>query len=193
VATNCTDEELMGCVAEQNRDAFDELDHRYRSYIANFVRSKLHSNEHVDDVVQEVFLRVYRSAASFDRQRKLRKWLFVIAMNEVRRAWTRSSHTALSLSYTVGEDESLELESLLADNSPGPQEITEHKLEAKQLRQAMELLPETQREALLLRTYVEMSLKEIAERMHCPVSTVNSRLHHAMEKLRLMLSGSEAA
>lgn len=192
LVAHCSDEQLMGCVAEYNGEAFDELDHRYRSYIRNFVRRKLHGDELVDDVVQEVFLRLYRSAGRFDQKRELRKWLFVIAMNEVRRAWSRSSHTTLSLSHTVGEDDTLEIESILADSSPTPEETAEHDLEARQMRRAMELLPETQRNALQMRTYDEMSLKEISQQMHCPISTVNSRLHHAEEKVRMILCGAAA-
>jgi len=183
----------MACSALQNWDAFDELSKRYRTYITNFVRRKLRDEAQVDDVVQEIFLRLYRSAARFDSTRELKKWLFVIAMNEVRRAWAKSGHATLSLSHAAGEDETLTYESMLADDAPGPEEIAEHGIEAAEMRRAMELLPETQRVALLMRTYDELSLKEIAQRMHCPVSTVNSRLHHAEDKVRRMLCGTEAA
>jgi RNA polymerase sigma-70 factor (ECF subfamily) len=179
----------MAPTAHHDRLAFDELHRRYGSYVTNFVRRKLPDDEQVADVVQEVFLRLYRSAGHFDPQRQLRRWLFVIATNEVRRQWSRNNRAPLSLGRLLNEeDEPLEYESVLADPHPGPYELALAGLVSHKLRLAIDTLPDYQRTTLILRAYGELSLQQIAERMDCPISTVNSRLFYAGEKIRRMLA-----
>jgi RNA polymerase sigma factor (sigma-70 family) len=186
-----SDEQLLAATAGGDSEAFNELYLRYGKFITNYVRRKLHDAEQTDDVVQEIFLRLYRSAARFDPARPLRQWLFTIASNEIRRQWQRSANTPLSLSHAAEDDEG-PLERVLTDASQTPEERAVTLVQAQQLLRAIQLLPEFQRQTLLLRAYGELSLKEIAAAMHCPLATVSSRLHYAIERVRQLIGNTAA-
>jgi RNA polymerase sigma factor (sigma-70 family) len=189
-----SDEELMSATAAGCSAAFDELHRRYSAYIRNFVRRKVHGDDAVEDVVQEIFIRLYKGAGRFDPARQLRQWLFAIASNEVRRHWARAGKIAkLTVSERCEDEHVEELESLLMDTGPGPYEIAVSRLLSAQLRRAIESLPEVQRTALLLRAYGGLSLQEIATATHSRVPTVSSRLHYAVEKMKRMLTEGELA
>lgn len=180
-----TDEELMAACAAGEKYAFDELHRRYGSYIRNFVQRKICDAGQAEDIAQEVFLRLFRSSARFDAARPFKKWLFTIASNEVRRYWSRSARTPLSLSRSALDDENSDnFEALLPDTHPIPDEVYLDSIKSEVLRKAIIELPEFQRTALIMRVYRNMSLKDIAEATHMHLATVNSRLQHATQKLR---------
>jgi RNA polymerase sigma factor (sigma-70 family) len=119
-----SDERLMARCAKGDTSAFDELYRRYAAFIGNFVARKISDRGQAEDVTQEVFLRLYRSAAGFDPSRQLRRWLFTIAANEVRRYWSRNSRSPLSLSRNAANDgSSADFEELLPDSHEGPDDV----------------------------------------------------------------------
>lgn len=188
-----SDEELLAACAQQQEGAFPLLQERLRPYVRNMLRKMLHADDHVDDLTQEVFLRLYRAAASFDPARPLRKWLVTIMLNEVRR-FTSRQKTVVSLSTSLHDsDESLELGSVLTDNRPTPEVFTERALLFQHLRHLLDRLPAVQRDAMVMRYLHDLSLEEIAARLDCPLATVSSRLHYAAAKLRNWLGKSFAA
>lgn len=167
--TRATDAYLTGAIANGDADAARALVDRYRRPLAAVLQRALGSPADVDDVFQETWIRVVRSAHRYDPEQRFSNWLFTIAWNLVKDRWSRR----------VEHDEITDVASTAAS-------AEERVLEAERARRMRELvaqLPERLSQAILLRYFEELSEKEVAERLGVPVGTVKSRLHHGLKKL----------
>lgn len=128
----------------------------------------------VDDLLQETWIRVIRSASRYDPLQPFPAWLFAIAMNRFR---TRAARTR-------SESEKREPLGEIAtpDSTHGAVEAAER---AARVRALVASLPPHLADAVLLRYFEELSEKEVAAAMGVPVGTVKSRLHAAVARLRL--------
>jgi RNA polymerase sigma-70 factor (ECF subfamily) len=188
-ATRVSDEELVGRLAAGDSSAFDEVFERYHNQIYNFVKKQVTDAGAIEDLVQEVFLRVYKSAKNFDVEKKFSSWLYKIALNEVKRFWKRSaSRQTYSLNAPLGDEGGdAERADLLEDQRPSPDTVTETELFSKNLRHLIDRLPEKQRMVVMLKVYQDLTFEQIAEICECPLSTVLSRMRYAVNKLRRWL------
>lgn len=187
------DEELMREIATGDLHAFDTLYGRYHQQIYNFVRKQINSPDSAEDLVQEIFLRVFRSAKGFDVEKKFSSWMYRIALNEIKRHWKRSTaRQAYSLNAPIGDGAGdAERQDLLEDQHPGPAETFETETFSQELRQLIDRLPEKQKTVVLLKVYQELTFEQIAEICECPLSTVLSRMRYAVSKLRRWLGLEE--
>jgi len=186
-----SDEELIGRIASKDEDAFKILLGRYESRLYNFALRMLRRSEDAEDVLQEVFLRVYRKAKTFKPKYRASTWLYTITRNACLDSLRKGSRTmTVSMAQPLGNSDGgkeLTLQDTLEDNSPAPiEEAVEQELSDK-VRDAVNCLPEPHRMVVVLREYEQLSCTEIAEVINCPVGTVKSRLHYAMEALRVKL------
>ncbi len=134
----------------------------------------------VDDLVQEAFLRSFEALARYEDRGHLRTWLFRIAINAARDARRRSGLVVTQADVRALAD--------LPDFSGDPARLALEQLDGAVLGAAVARLPESQREALVLRFYADLPLGEIARIAGCPEGTVKSRLHYALRKLRGLLA-----
>lgn len=145
----------------------------------NFIYRYVGDRFAAEDLAQEVFLRVYRSAAGFEPLGKVSTWIFKIAYNlSVNEILRRKKLCNLPDTLGVVAEKRIEPE---APDS----------FEGNELREAMmdsiRLLPENQRAALLLRVNEELSYSEIGKVLSTSVSSVESLIFRARENLRKML------
>jgi RNA polymerase sigma-70 factor, ECF subfamily len=183
------DEVLIGELACGDVRCFDLIFDRYHQQIYNFIKKQVSDHESVEDLVQEVFLRVYKSAKNFDVTKKFSSWVYKIALNEVKRHWKRTgSRQTFSLNAPLG-DEGGESEraDLLEDVRITPEAATESELFSKNLKLLIDKLPEKQKTVVILKIYNDLTFEEIAEICDCPLSTVLSRMRYAVSKLRRWL------
>lgn len=169
--SRATDAFLTGCLANGDADAARALVDRYRRPLAAVLRRALASPADVDDVFQETWIRVVRSAHRYDPEQRFSNWLFAIAWNLVRDRWSRRVEHADT--------------DLAAVPSPArsPEELAVDEDRARRLRELVERLPERLSQAILLRYFEELSENEVARRLGVPVGTVKSRLHNGLKKL----------
>lgn len=160
-----TDEELVGRVAQGNEPALAELLRRYERPLSHFIFRHTGGRD-VEDLYQETWLRVVRAAARFDRSRRFSTWLFQIAVN-LCRDWRRAA-----------PPDPAELPPTAAAGDTAAR--TDAGLDAQRL---LALLPEPQREVVILRYYHDLSEDEMARILDCPKGTVKSRLHNALARL----------
>ncbi len=167
-----SDEELMSLLAEGNCKAFDAIYDRYSKKILNFLYRLLNFDyDKAQDMLQEVFLKIIEKPTMFNTDRKFSPWIYAIALNLCRNEFKRTArHESFAeeqnLSGLVSEDLSFETAEF------------ERVLESE-----LGLMDLSHRTAFLLRYKEELSLKEIAEVMDCPVGTVKSRLFYALKNL----------
>lgn len=135
-----------------------------------------------EDLVQETYLRATSAANRPDSNSNLKGWLFVIMRN----AWLNQVRHRNSGPRFVDLDAS---EQSIDETQETPHVVYLRKLERKQVREAIESLPEAYREIVVLRDIEGFTYQEIALVLDCPAGTVMSRLGRARGKLRKLLSG----
>ncbi|HEX8951341.1 MAG TPA: RNA polymerase sigma factor [Polyangia bacterium] len=181
-----SDESLMLRYRDGDVRAFELLVTRHRKPLFNFILRFVRDTAAAEDVTQETFLRLVKGADAYERQAKFTTWLYTIARNLCVDAARRGKHRkAASLDAPVGdEDGSASLLDFVADGGAAVDRQAQSRELAVRLQQAIESLPDEQREIFLLREVADLQFNEIANVIGCPENTVKSRMRYALEKLR---------
>ena len=181
-----TDEALMQAFARGNMNAFEQLYDRHETGVWRFVFRSVQNNEVTDDLVQELWFSVTRSAASYEPTAKFKTWLFTMARNRViDHVRTRKNHASIDAENEEGESM---FSDLAAESRLGPMRQVSSREQAKALLDAIEQLPADQREAFLLQAEGDMSVEEIAAAIGVTFETAKSRLRYARNKLKTLLA-----
>jgi RNA polymerase sigma-70 factor (ECF subfamily) len=160
--------------------SFDVLVERYQTRLLNFVYRIVGDRERAEDLVQEVFVRVYRHLGRFDRSKKFSTWIYTIASNLAKNELRNRSRNPLVLftSMTKGwEDEERPLE--FEDPSSRPDDLFRKRHVRELVESSVAQLPTHHREVFMLREIEGRSYEEIAEITDCNLGTVKSRLNRA--------------
>ncbi len=171
-------------------DAFAELAARHEKRLWNFLRRFVRDKATAEDLLQEVFLRVVRSAHEWQPTAKVSTWLFTIARNlctdHARRAELRQAD---SLDANRSDDSGLRtIDRVAAEGGNAEKEVMGREI-ASLVDQAVATLPVEQREVFLMREVMDMSFAEIAAQTGASEPTVKSRMRYALERLREALDG----
>lgn len=167
---------LLRRVCGGDRLAFQALYRSYFSRLARFLDRMTRNVPLVEEIINDTMMVVWQKAATFDGSCKLSTWIFAIAYRQ-------------ALKALRGLDVPLEPQ----EDQPGEAGAEpEHALAARQLQRgvsrALDALPMEQRMVVSLTYYHGMAYQEIADTMGCPVNTVKTRMFHARQKLKDMLS-----
>ena len=166
--------------------AFEQLYDRHETSVWRFVFRSVQNNALTDDLVQEVWFSVTRSALSYEPTAKFKTWLFTMARNRViDHVRTAKNHASIDAENEEGESM---FSDLAADSRLGPMRQVSSREQAKALLDAIEQLPEDQREAFLLQAEGDMSVEEIAAAIGVTFETAKSRLRYARNKLKTLLA-----
>jgi RNA polymerase sigma-70 factor, ECF subfamily len=174
------DTDLVNAFLAGESRSFDVLVDRYQARLLNFVYRIVGDRERAEDLVQEVFIRVYRHLARFDRSKKFSTWIYTIASNLGKNELRNRSRNPLVLftSITQGwEDEERPLE--FEDPSSRPDDLFRKRHVKELVEQSVAQLPQHHREVFVLREIEGRSYEEIAEITRCNLGTVKSRLNRA--------------
>ena len=183
------DEDLMVLYQQGEVRAFEVLLARHRRPVFNFILRFIGDKETAEDLLQESFMRVIRGADAYKRQAKFTTWLYTIARNLCVDQTRRRKHRKhASLDAPMGSDED---SGTLLDVVAGNELASDRKTVNKELFATMEKaiagLAEDQREVFLMREFLDLPFKQIAEVVGVAENTVKSRMRYALEKLRLEL------
>jgi RNA polymerase sigma-70 factor (ECF subfamily) len=179
--TDANDVHLMSLVSGGDVAAFETLVEKHQTLVAGTVARMLGNNSDVEDVAQQVFVRVWKSARRYVPRAKFTTWLLKITrnlvFNEMRR---RKRHAATPLQTGI-EGEEMQLKD---ERSQTPDaSLLENELQGA-IDSAIADLPGTQRMAVILRRYEELSYEEIADVLDQSVPAVKSLLFRARTELR---------
>ena len=179
-----SDEELVSLSQAGDLDSFNQLVLRWERPIYALAYRVIGREEDARDVAQETFLRAFRALKGFKGQAKFSSWLYRIALN-LCRDWMRRQRRA----PVVQAPEGVELMDLASER--GPAESIEDLVSRRELSavvaDAMALLPEEQRTAIILKEYHGLTFQEIADLLDCPLSTVKTRLYQGLSVVRRQL------
>ena len=168
--------------------AFELLVIRYKDLMINYIYRCINDYHRAEDLAQETFIRVLRSASNYEPKCQFKNWIYLIATNLCRNE-VRNRHRRKTafLDDVVSEGEDVNHSALMRDVSSLPDELYEKKEQQLMIQQTLNLLPENQRIALNLVTYQELRYDEIAEIMDCSVSAVKSLIHRARQNMKTLL------
>ena len=185
------DAELMLRVREGDDAGFAPLLERYRGPVAHFLYRMVQNRAISEELAQEVFLRVYRSRATYEPTAKFTTWLFRIAthvgLNWLRDGRKEKGQESLSPSW-VNDSSPDGFERQVADGRPNVEQILLYRVKLWEVRMAIEGLPAKQRAAVLMHKYEELEYSQIAGALNCSESAVKSLLFRAYETLRARLA-----
>lgn len=176
---------LMRLIAEGDEEAFRLLVERYQHLVCGTITKMLGDPIEAEDLAQQVFLRVYKAAKSYQPSAQFKTWLFTIVRNLVLNEYRRRTRAWLQPLPSPEEDESSSYGAELPDKaakSPDQQALEKEMMRA--IDRAILALPEQQRLAVILRRYDEFSYEEIATVLKTTVPSTKSLLFRARESLR---------
>jgi len=178
----------MSAVQEQQAGAFDLLFERYAAAVRGHLNRIVRDPSAAEDLLQEVFLLVWRRANQWKAQGSFKGWLFRIATNQALnylRSLRRRPEQPLQPAGSQDLETELDAPAWLVDSaSLGPDSALEAAEQRLRLQKIFQDLPEEKRLVFKLVHQDEMSLKEAADELGIPEGTAKSRLHYARQQLR---------
>lgn len=176
-----TDEDLVARSRGGDVESFNQLILRWERPIYALAYRVIGRDEDARDVCQETFLRAFRALPGFKGQAKFSSWLYRIALN-LCRDWVRRQRRARLVQVPEGVDPA----ELAAERGPAEsiEDLVSRQELSEAVAEAMALLSEEQRTAIILKEYHGMTFQEIAELQGCPLSTVKTRLYQGLSVLR---------
>lgn len=178
-----SDQELVEHIASRDPSALDEAYRRFSRPVYSLAYRVLNDAASAQDVVQEVFLKLWRQPESYNPQRgSLGPWLLSVTHNRaidvLRRRRVRDEYQL---------PETLELDQLVVDTSADPSDLASMSEAADAIRRALSQIPEAQREAIEMAFFQGKTHAEISEELGEPLGTAKTRIRLGMRKLRSLL------
>jgi RNA polymerase sigma-70 factor (ECF subfamily) len=183
--TERTDDDLMRDLARGQQEALGPLYSRYAALVFHMANQSL-DRPAAEEIVQEVFLTIWRGAGSFDSaQGGFRPWLLRLVhwkiLNELRRRRRRPSEQK----GEVGDEDRFQQ---VADLEPGPEERAWQNEHGKIVHSALEALPPKQRQAVAMAFLEDMTHEQVAQALDVPLGTAKTRIRSGLQILRMQLS-----
>ena len=183
------DHRLLSALQAAEEGAYEKLIERFQTPVYNLAYRLLNDQSDASDVLQEVFLKVFRNIRHFRGESSLRTWIYRIAVNEShnRRRWLfRHRRGETGIEDTFEDNESRERP--LMDSGETPFDFTMNREAQMLLEEALASLNPVYRDVLVLREVEEMGYEEIAEVLEVSIGTVKSRIVRGREALRKYLA-----
>jgi RNA polymerase sigma-70 factor (ECF subfamily) len=186
--------DLLARTGLGDRAAFATLYARTSAHLLGVVMRIQRDRALAEDILQEVYVNVWRAAQSFDAaQSQPLTWLTSVARNRaidsLRRAQAQPQLKA-NLSTTANEDEETDVYDTVADDAPGPLDLLSRASDARALSACMQGLSAQQRQSVALAFFDGLSHAEVAESMREPLGTVKSWVRRALMSLKNCLEAA---
>ncbi len=176
-----TDQELVEKAQQGDKKAFNLLVVRYQNRVAGLL-TRYVSRDDIPDIVQESFIKAYRSLASFRGESAFYTWLYRIAVNTAKNHLTALGRRPPKEDILAEDAESYDAGTQLRETDTPENLVLSNELK-RVVFETIENLPEELKIAITLREIEGLSYEEIAEVMSCPVGTVRSRIFRAREAI----------
>ena len=184
------EEALFVMRLQANEDAaYDELVRTYSASIFHVAYRMLGDTAEASDIVQEIFLKVFRNIGGFKGEAALKTWIFRIAFSEIlnRLRWWKRRHRFATVSLDEAPNDLGMSSRIIAASSPTPEQALQSKEEEGAIQQALGKLSREHRSIVVLRDIEGFSYNEIADVLGVSVGTVKSRLARARADLKKSL------
>jgi len=175
--------EVISRCQQGDQEALRAIFEQYQKKVYRIAYGVVRRREDAHDIVQEVFIKLFRSIKNFRGKSQFYTYLYRMAMNTALDHVRKMKRTRSSSLDEEGSPQPADE----IENRPD-QILYQKELEEK-LKEALEKLPSDQKATLIFREIEELSYQEIAETMGCSIGTVMSRLHYGRKKLQELLKG----
>jgi RNA polymerase sigma-70 factor (ECF subfamily) len=182
---------LIDSLREGSEQAYEELLTRFQQPVYALALRLLDDQGEACDVVQEVFLKVFRNVANFRGQSTLKTWIYRITVNEAHNArrWF-FRHRRAEVELDKNPDDARNWKEIIPDRSRSPFDVAFDREQQVMIEAALERINPIFREAVVLRDISDLAYEEIAEILGISLGTVKSRILRGREALREELAGS---
>ncbi len=185
LAEDSLDAHLMLRVRGGDSRAMEELIRRHQDSVYATVANMLRHGGDVEDISQQVFIRIWKGAATYEPSSKFTTWMYTIVRNLVFNEMRRQKRKPV-LSSDALEEENGQIISV--DNAPSPDTAMEHSELSQAIEEAISSLPEQAALAIQMRRYDDLSYEEIAQVLGISVSATKSLLFRARNALKEKLA-----
>jgi RNA polymerase sigma-70 factor, ECF subfamily len=182
---------LIETLRQGSEHGYEELLARFQQPVYTLALRLLSDPSEASDVVQEVFLKVFRNIGAFRGQSSLKTWIYRITVNEAHNArrWF-FRHRRREVELDNSPEEARNWKEIIPDGSRSPYDIACNREQRSMIEAALERINPIFREAVVLRDITDLSYEEIAEVLGVSLGTVKSRILRGREALRDELAGS---
>ncbi|MGB7606627.1 MAG: sigma-70 family RNA polymerase sigma factor [Lutisporaceae bacterium] len=174
------DKDILQRCKKNDKNAFAELFKFYQNYLFKICFSYVHNEQQTLDLMQEVFIKLYKNIDKYDEKYPFHPWIRRITVNTCINEKRKQSPILVPLST---DDESMDIEEQLAAEQDIEQEVERNDM-ARIIKEHIDCLQEKQRMVIILRYYEDLSYEEIAELLHIPLGTVKTDLYRAKNALK---------
>ncbi len=179
-----TDFGLISKIAKGNRESFREFVTAHQKTVLNLCYGFLRNKQDAEEIAQDVFIEIFRSAYKFRAESNVKTWLYRIAVNKSLNLIRKKK---LSKWLPVYSNESLDEEKHSASEYDNPQQISEKDELRKQISKALNTLSMNQKIAFTMNKVDGLTNKEISEAMEISIQSVDVLIHRAKSNLRKKL------
>ena len=179
-----SDNKIIERIISGDRQAYAYLVDRYKGPIYNLAFRMTGHHQQTEDLAQEIFLRAYQSLDKFDASRRFFSWLYTLALNLLRNHLKKRK--PLRLHDARNTRQKLEV----ADHR-NPELIVNEMEQCRLLSQKIQALPVSQKEAVVLRYYQDLSFEDIAEILDISLSAAKMRVYRGLARLSELLKKEE--
>ncbi len=183
---NLSDKALISLIKLGDREAFNILVKRYEKRVFNILYLQLGPINDLEDLAQEVFLRIFKNINKFRGEAQFSTWLYRIVLN-LSYDYKRKNKNIFSLDENIDEESEEVFENIIPTTEDDPEKTLERMELRIKIRKAIKSLSKEYQEVLILREFEGLSYEEIAKILNCPMGTVESRLFRARDELRKKL------
>jgi RNA polymerase sigma-70 factor (ECF subfamily) len=189
-AQDAGDALLVESLRSGSEQAYEQLLARFQQPVYSVAMRLLDNQSEAYDVVQEVFLKVFRNIENFRGQSSLKTWIYRITVNEAHNArrWF-SRHRRQEVELDTEPQDNRNWKETIADNGRSPFDVVLDHERAEMIAAALERINPVFREAVVLRDITDLSYEEIAEVLGVSLGTVKSRILRGRDALRGELAG----
>ncbi|MFZ5527781.1 MAG: sigma-70 family RNA polymerase sigma factor [Pseudomonadota bacterium] len=189
--------DMLSRIALGDRVAFDTLYRHSSAHLLGVILRIQADRAQAEDVLQEVYVNVWRAAQSFNPAlSQASTWLVSIARHRAIDSLRRRQSQVQTVSTASGgpdEDDDHDLLDHIADGGPGPDELLEQSAQARELHHCMEQLSASQQHSLALAYYQGLSHAEVADQLGQPLGTVKSWVRRGLQSLKACLERASLA
>jgi RNA polymerase sigma-70 factor (ECF subfamily) len=182
-----SDSELVKIIIKKNPESYREIVKRYQRKLFVYLYHLVGNKEETEDILQNVFVKVYANLKKFKTRKKFSSWIYRIAHNEaVNYLKKRSQKKFVSWEDVMISKEKMEISS----HERSPLDSWIKKELKKEMEVALDKLPSKYKEVLILRYFSEKSYEEMGEILKKPINTIGTLINRAKKKLMLIIESS---
>ena len=181
-----TDEEVVK-LALDNQNVFACLMSRYENKLKRYIqRISNYSPEDINDLLQDIFIKVYKNLNGFDQDLKFSSWIYRIAHNELISSYRKKKRRP---EYFPGEENDLALNNIIVDNDIAKE--VDSKVTKENILKVINKIDEKYKEVLILKYFEDKDYKEISDILKKPIGTVSTLINRAKKEFRKELEKSK--